>query len=96
MPNPTAPTLERPAPLAGDLIAGLVVFLVAIPLCLGIALASGAPIISGVISGIIGGIVVGALSGSHVSVAGANWRGVLLSCGTGRGRSARRRGSAFP
>ncbi len=70
MPNPTAPTPERPAPLAGDLIAGLVVFLVAIPLCLGIALASGAPIISGVISGIIGGIVVGALSGSHISVSG--------------------------
>ncbi len=70
MPHPTAPTLERPAPIAGDLIAGLVVFLVAIPLCLGIALASGAPIISGVISGIIGGIVVGALSGSHISVSG--------------------------
>lgn len=70
MPNPTASTVERPAPIAGDLIAGLVVFLVAIPLCLGIALASGAPIISGVISGIIGGIVVGALSGSHISVSG--------------------------
>ena len=69
-PSSTAPALERPAPLAGDLVAGLVVFLVAIPLCLGIALASGAPIISGVISGIIGGIVVGALSGSHVSVTG--------------------------
>lgn len=53
-----------------DLIASLVVFLVAIPLCLGIALASGAPLFSGVLSGIIGGIVVGALSGSAVSVSG--------------------------
>ena len=53
-----------------DLVAGIVVFLVAIPLCLGIAIASGAPLMSGVISGIIGGIVVGALSGSQVSVSG--------------------------
>lgn len=53
-----------------DLVAGIVVFLVAIPLCLGIALASGAPLISGILSGIIGGIVVGALSGSPVSVSG--------------------------
>ena len=53
-----------------DALSGLVVFLVALPLCLGIALASGAPIISGIISGIIGGIVVGLLSGSHISVAG--------------------------
>ncbi len=49
---------------------GLVVFLVALPLCLGIALASGAPPISGIISGIIGGIVVGFLSNSNVSVSG--------------------------
>jgi carbonic anhydrase/SulP family sulfate permease len=53
-----------------DLIAGVVVFLVAIPLCLGIANASGVPIISGVIAGIIGGIVVGALSGAQISVSG--------------------------
>jgi MFS superfamily sulfate permease-like transporter len=53
-----------------DLPAGLVVFLIALPLCLGVALASGAPIISGVISGIIGGIVVGLLSNSHTSVSG--------------------------
>ena len=46
-----------------DLVAGIVVFLVAIPLCLGIALASGAPLFSGILSGIVGGIVVGALSG---------------------------------
>lgn len=53
-----------------DLTAAVVVFLVAIPLCLGIALASGAPLFSGILSGIIGGIVVGGLSGSHVSVSG--------------------------
>jgi carbonic anhydrase len=53
-----------------DLIAGIVVCLVAIPLCLGIALASEAPLLSGIISGIIGGIVVGFLSGSQVSVSG--------------------------
>jgi MFS superfamily sulfate permease-like transporter len=53
-----------------DLKASLVVFLVALPLCLGIAVASGAPPMSGLIAGIVGGIVVGALSGSHVSVSG--------------------------
>ncbi|MFM1821976.1 MAG: hypothetical protein RI967_242 [Planctomycetota bacterium] len=68
----TAPTSgPAPTPSVGrDLISGLVVFLVAIPLCLGIALASGAPLLSGLISGVIGGIVVGALSGSHISVSG--------------------------
>jgi MFS superfamily sulfate permease-like transporter len=53
-----------------DLMSGLVVFLVALPLCLGIAVASGAPPFAGIITGIIGGIVIGSLSGSHVSVAG--------------------------
>ncbi|TRX63976.1 SulP family inorganic anion transporter [Carboxylicivirga sp. M1479] len=53
-----------------DIPAGLVVYLVALPLCLGIALASGAPLLSGVISGIIGGIVVGFLSDSRLSVSG--------------------------
>lgn len=53
-----------------DLPASVVVFFVALPLCLGIALASGAPLFSGVIAGIIGGIVVGALSGSSVGVSG--------------------------
>lgn len=50
--------------------AGLVVFLVALPLCLGIALASGAPPLSGVIAGIVGGLVIGAISNSHISVSG--------------------------
>lgn len=53
-----------------DLSSGLVVFLVALPLCLGIALASNAPIVGGLLAGIVGGIVVGALSGSHTSVSG--------------------------
>ncbi len=53
-----------------DLSAALVVFVVALPLCLGIALASGAPLFSGVVSGIIGGILVGLLSGSSTSVSG--------------------------
>ena len=53
-----------------DIPAGIVVFLVALPLCLGIALASGAPFFSGIISGIIGGIVIGTLSGSRLSVSG--------------------------
>ncbi|MDO9553319.1 SulP family inorganic anion transporter [Rhodonellum sp.] len=56
--------------LGADLPAGLVVFLVALPLCLGIALSSGAPLFSGIIAGIVGGIVVGSLSGSHTSVSG--------------------------
>jgi carbonic anhydrase len=53
-----------------DIVAAIVVFLVAIPLCLGIALASGAPLFSGILSGIIGGVIVGSLSGSQVSVSG--------------------------
>jgi len=53
-----------------DILAGLVVFLIALPLCLGIALASGAPLFSGIISGVIGGVVVGFLSHSQLSVSG--------------------------
>jgi MFS superfamily sulfate permease-like transporter len=56
--------------LKSDLPASVVVFFVALPLCLGIALASGAPLFSGVIAGIVGGIVVGSLSGSNLGVSG--------------------------
>ncbi len=63
--NPTAmATMWR------DLTAGTVVFLVALPLCLGIAVASGAPPFAGIVAGIIGGLLVGAISGSHTSVTG--------------------------
>lgn len=58
------------ANIKSDFSSGLVVFLIAVPLCLGIALASGAPLFSGMIAGIVGGIVVGALSGSQLSVSG--------------------------
>ena len=76
-----APELFRTQSVGKDLIAGTVVFLVALPLCLGIAHASGAPVIAGIISGILGGIVVGLLSGSHISVSGPaaevrKWHGV--------------------
>jgi carbonic anhydrase len=56
--------------LRADFPASIVVFLVALPLCLGVALASGAPLFSGVIAGIVGGIVVGGLSKSPLSVSG--------------------------
>ena len=56
--------------IKSDLPASVVVFFVALPLCLGIALASGAPLFSGLIAGIVGGIVVGALSGSQIGVSG--------------------------
>ncbi|MEM7110113.1 MAG: SulP family inorganic anion transporter [Bacteroidota bacterium] len=56
--------------IKSDLPAGLVVFLVAVPLCLGIALASGAPLFSGIIAGMVGGIVVALISGSKIGVSG--------------------------
>lgn len=62
--------VKSTATLPKDLVAGLVVFLVALPLCLGVALASNAPPIAGLIAGIVGGILVGVLSGSHTSVSG--------------------------
>ena len=67
--------------LKNDLPASLVVFFVAIPLCLGIALASGAPLFSGLIAGIVGGIVVGAISGSKIGVSGpaAGLAAIVLS-----------------
>ncbi|MCK6555071.1 sulfate transporter [Candidatus Binatia bacterium] len=63
----TAPSVGT---LGADLSAGIVVFLVAVPLCLGIALASNAPLFSGLVAGIIGGLLIGPLSGSHTSVSG--------------------------
>lgn len=67
--------------LKHDLPAGLVVFFVAVPLCLGIALASGAPLFSGIVAGIVGGIVVGLASGSRLGVSGpaAGLSAVVLS-----------------
>jgi MFS superfamily sulfate permease-like transporter len=56
--------------IKGDVPAGIVVFLVALPLCLGIALASGAPLFSGLIAGLVGGLVVAWFSGSQLSVSG--------------------------
>ncbi|MFA5556208.1 MAG: SulP family inorganic anion transporter [Flavobacteriaceae bacterium] len=69
------------ASLKYDFPSGLVVFLVALPLCLGIAMASGAPLFSGIIAGIVGGIVVGYLSNSHISVSGpaAGLTAIVLS-----------------
>ena len=59
-----------PRDVAADLMAGLVTFFVALPLCVGIAMASGAPAISGVIAGIVAGVVVGWLSGAQVMISG--------------------------
>jgi MFS superfamily sulfate permease-like transporter len=56
--------------LKSDFSSSIVVFLIAVPLCLGIALASGAPFFSGLIAGIVGGIVIGSLSNSSLSVSG--------------------------
>ncbi len=82
--------------LKDDLPAGIVVFLVALPLCLGIAMASGAPLFSGLIAGLVGGIIVSWLSGSQLSVSGpaagltvivfnaiekiGNYQGFLVAC----------------
>lgn len=56
--------------LGADIPAGIVVFLVALPLCLGIALASGAPFVSGIVAGVVGGTIVSWASGSQLSVSG--------------------------
>jgi len=58
------------ATIRQDFPSGLVVFLVALPLCLGIALASGAPLFSGLIAGVVGGLVVAIFSGSQLAVSG--------------------------
>lgn len=62
--------MYKASDLFTDISAGSVVFLVALPLCLGIALASNAPLFSGILAGIVGGIVVGLISGSSTSVSG--------------------------
>lgn len=67
-----ATQLNKPSAYLKDLSAGLVVFLVALPLCLGVALASNAPLFAGILAGVVGGILVGALSGSHTSVSGCS------------------------
>lgn len=56
--------------IRSDIPSSIVVFLVALPLCLGVALASNAPLFSGIIAGVVGGIVIGSLSGSQLSVSG--------------------------
>jgi len=66
----TEPTALPRLNVRRDLTAAVVVFLVALPLCLGVALASGAPLISGVVAGVVGGVLVGLLSGSGASVSG--------------------------
>lgn len=63
-----------------DLLASLVVFLVALPLCMGIALASGAPVAAGLVTGIIGGLVVGCLAGAPLQVSGPA-AGLTVICG---------------
>jgi MFS superfamily sulfate permease-like transporter len=68
--GPHIPAPNYMSTLSKDIPAGLVVFLVALPLCLGISLASGAPLLAGVITGIVGGVLVSWLSGSHLSVSG--------------------------
>ena len=64
------PATDRKAIFGRDLLASIVVFLVALPLCMGISIASGMPPTTGIITGIIGGIVVGFLAGSPLQVSG--------------------------
>ncbi len=63
-------TSNRTKLIVADVLSGSIVFLVALPLCLGIAIASDADPIAGLISGVVGGVVVGLMSGSHTSVSG--------------------------
>lgn len=79
-PSPSRTAVELPFPARldesfaatwrSDFTAGLVVFLVALPLCLGVALASGAPLFSGIVTGVVGGLLVSRLSGSQLMVSG--------------------------
>src|SRR6185369_870437 len=70
-------SLDRPvhasrwrSALQTDVLASIVVFLVALPLCMGIAIASGAPPAAGLVTGMVGGLVVGLLSGAPLQVSG--------------------------
>lgn len=81
---PAPASVAAPGPrraLSQDLPAGLVVFLVALPLCLGISLASGAPLLAGLVAGIVGGVLVSWVSGSQLSVSGpaAGLTAIVLS-----------------
>lgn len=64
------PTAARPGPWWADLFSSLVVFLVALPLCLGIAQACGLPPLAGIVTGVVGGLLVGVLAGSPLQVSG--------------------------
>ena len=81
--NPTIPdaltSTQKPS-WQQDLLASLVVFLVALPLCMGIALASGAPVAAGLVTGIVGGILVGTFAGSPLQVSGPA-AGLTVICG---------------
>ena len=68
--NPSGSVLPPRSTFRDDLLASVVVFLVALPLCMGVAIASGAPVAAGLITGMVGGIVVGALSGCPLQVSG--------------------------
>jgi MFS superfamily sulfate permease-like transporter len=65
----------------GDIRGGAISFLVAVPLCLGIALASGAPLFAGIIAGIVGGLVVGAVSRSALSISGPEAGLIIVTLG---------------
>ena len=70
LPDSFPDTSSSRTTVLNDLTAGVVVFFVALPLCLGVALASNAPLLSGVLAGVIGGVLVGALSGTKLAVSG--------------------------
>lgn len=69
-PSPTGAQAAPAVNVQRDLLSSLVVFLVALPLCMGIAIASGAPVAAGLVTGIVGGIIVGVLAGSPLQVSG--------------------------
>lgn len=80
MKNSEAPTSTQQSTWQQDLLASLVVFLVALPLCMGIALASGAPVAAGLVTGIVGGLLVGTFAGSPLQVSGPA-AGLTVICG---------------